>query len=282
MPHSRASITSGYNNCSKAEEKRYQYHDLDHVRQRPAAGLSHAVRNSCEAAISPVQAVGVVGWTFVQNGLNYACQIKDDDGKEVYRFAVEVPNGQEYLHRSKELSIAEKAHMLATIEQSLPDHISKQHLNDFFELEKACFVPSLGVVISGPTTPRKILTPQGHVTGYCGLKFANDEISMALLESKKPLQLPEPAILFLEWDNNGKTYSIDCSEMLPKFQMGYTNHPNMIKMNMSKAEAIAAVSYARTKINTTDAELARVSANTGLWITLQFMAEHLSYPPQPV
>lgn len=273
MPQSRPSIGSGFH-----KHARIQYPDLGEVRRRPAAGLSFEVRESFTEEIITEDAVGVVGWSFTQNGLNYACRIKDEKNNDVYGFAVEVPKGQPYLHRSPNMCIAEKAHVIAMVEQMLSaDKADKkaQHRSAFNELEKKCFdqSPQSGLVKEGPPAVPKNLFSKGHLTGYCGLVFANDA------DFLKPA---EPAVLALEWEMDGKKYFIDCSEAIPKFKMGYVTNPRNAPMyNMTRSEAKNAVDYVRAKINMTDVELSRICGVTGLWSRLEVTAEFLSMVRQP-
>lgn len=268
MPQSRPSIGSGFH-----KHARVQYPDLGEIRRRPAAGLSFEVRESFTEEIITEDAVGVVGWGFTQNGLNYACRIKDERNNDVYGFAVEVPKGQPYLHRSPNMCIAEKAHVIAMVEQILSADKKQQYLNAFYELEKKCFDPASGLVKEGPPTVPKSLFSKGHLTGYCGLVFANDA------DFLKPA---EPAVLALEWEMDGKKYFIDCSGPIPSFKMGYVSNPRNAPMyNMTRSEAKDAVAYAQAKINMTDVQLSRLCGITGLWSRLEVTAERLSMVRQP-
>ena len=275
MPYTPSSIASQYNNNANL-----QYHDLENVRQIPAAGLIVA-RNSFTEEISSTQAVGVIGWSFRQNGLNYGCRIRDDDNKDVFEFGLEIPQGREYLHRSSDLSLAEKVHILTTVEQCLSPGKRQQHLRDLFELEKACFKPSAGIIGIGPKEHRRHVVPQGHITGHCGFSFANDEMSLELLKTEKKLKPAEPVLLLLEWEQGDKIYSIDCSKITPHFQIGYVANPNLPKLNMTRAEAKDAVDYARTKIKVLQPELNQLCAITGVWPRLAMTAEWLSMFRQP-
>lgn len=262
MPQSRSSKNS-----------RVQYLDLGVVRQRPAAGLSFDVRNSFNEEIITKDCVGVVGWSFTQNGLNYACRIKDENNNDVYGFSLEVPKGQPYLHRSPQMGIAEKAHIIAMVEQILSADKRTQHRHAFNELEQKCFDPTSGIVKeSSQAIPKKPFS-KGYLTGYCGLVFANDA------DFLKPA---EPAVLALEWEMDGKKYFVDCSETIPKFKMGYVSNPNNAPMyNMIQSEAKNAVDYVRAKINMTDVQLSRICGITGLWSRLEVTAERLSMVRQP-
>lgn len=278
MPRVLPSIAVGFNGNAHVE-----YHDLKSTRDRPAAGLDHEVLASFREEISPnrADAVGVIGWTFTQNDLTYACRIKDDNNNDVYGFGLEIPRGQEYLHPSHNLSIAEKAHILMVIEQSLSADKRSQHRHAFFELEKACFQESLGIVTKIPRFPNFGFTPQGYVKAYCGLTFTHDQDSLASLRNKEAIAPPEPAVLCLEWDRDGKTYTIDCSHAIPRFQIGYAANPNVSKLNMTRAEAKEAVHYARVRLNASNAELSKMCDATGLWVRLGSTAEWLSMFRQP-
>jgi hypothetical protein len=270
MPQSRPTIGSSFHKHS-----RVQYPDLGEVRRRPAAGLGFDVRNSFAEEIVTEDGVGVVGWSFSQNGLNYACQIKDENNNDVYGFGVEVPKGQPYLHPSPQMGIAERAHVIAMIEQMLSPDKRQQHRNAFHELEMKCFdpTPSSGIVREAPLATPKNFVSKGHLTGYCGLVFANDA------DFLKPA---EPAVLALEWEMDGKKYFIDCSGAIPRFKMGYASNPHNAPMyNMTRSEAKNAVDYARAKINMTDVQLSRICGITGLWSRLEVTADWLSMVRQP-
>lgn len=264
----RSSIGSSF-----FKHSRVQFPDLDSVRQRPAVGLDSAVRCSFAEQTSVVPNVGVTGWSFVQNGLNYACRIKDDDNNDVYGFGVGFPEGKPYLHRFKQMCIAEKAHVLSVVEQLMSCNKRQQHLRALYELEKACFDPSSGIVQKGSAgAHRKPALPVGQVTGYCGLVFADDS------DFLKPA---EPTMLALEWEKGGRLYFIDCSSIIPSYQFGYAANPNLQRVNMNRSEAKEAVKYARAMLEVSDKEQARICRVTNLWERLEAMAEWLPVVREP-
>lgn len=283
MPQSSLRVASKYNKHSKEEAVVYPYHDLNNVRNRPAAGLSYSVRNSFQTERIVESGIGVVGWNFIQNGLIYTCRIKDENNNDVYSFGIKVPKGQEYLRRSStsKLSIAEKAHILTIVEQCMSDNEKVQHRAALFHLEEACFDTRLGVSEEGPKANQTAPVLPGFIVGYCGFSFANDKVSLETLINEKSLKFPEPQVLFLEWDIDGKSYSIDCSDRIPRFQIGYVANPNTGTINMTQLEAKSAIAYARAKIDYTDIDLSRLCGVTGLWNKLEIMAGILPTERQP-
>lgn len=266
MPHS-SSIATGF-----SKKARVQYPDLDEVRQRPAIGLNMDVFKSFREELAEDESVGVIGWSFKQGGLNYVCRIKDEDNSDVYGFGIEMPIDQPYLHRAPSVCIAEKAHMLAVVEQCMSPDKRKQHARALYELEKSCFDENSGVLVHGQRAIHKSFFPTSDVKGYCGLAFPDD------------MDFLEPAfekVLALTWDKEDKSYAIDCSDMIPRFQIGYLANPNMPMQTMSRSEAKDALNYVRNKIDMTDHQLFRLCALTGLWNRLDIMSDRLSVFRQP-
>lgn len=241
---------------------RRQAVDLSSIMNRAAAGLDNLVRASlttedCESDTS----VGTVGWTIQQNGLRYAMQIKDENNNDVYNFGVEVPYGQPYLHRLQRMCVAEKAHVLALIRQTIKSSNPNAHdmlLRTFNELEIAACNPATGVVTTGPVESRRLM----KMTVHPGLSFPEDS---------NCTDLPDPAIMAIEWDVRGDHNLIDCSGTWPVFLVG-SSGVNGTHMQMTKDEAANAIKHAKTLANA-DSDLQRLAGISGLWARLEIAAE---------
>lgn len=240
--------------------------NIEKLLDRTPAGLSFSVIASFEAHRSETNPeYGVVGWSFSQNGLNYACCIRDDSYQDVYNFAVEVPQGQPYLHRAKSMSVAEKIHTLSTVQKLMgPDGVAGLR-SPLYELEKACFQPTTGLVVPSATLSYRLLADR-KVIVHAGLNFP---------ENDHYASLPEPTVLALEWVQGRKRHLIDCSRHIPLFLTGVAHDQMQDMMFMTRTEALKATKFAKASLRDENPEMSRLCEFLALWRRLDNAADFL-------
>lgn len=204
--------------------------DVSGVISRPAPGLDNPVRGTLQSVVCQSDpSVGVIGWEIRQHGLKYGVCIKDDYNNDVFNIGVEIPHGQPYLHRSPVMSIAEKAHAVALIAQTLKDRQPDTFrflLWSFDQLERACSNPAAGIVTTG--TPTQRLLVNAKLYKHFGLGFPDDS---------HPVEKPDTVLLALECSVGQKYMLADCSRAFPAFLVGNANTPAGPMQYMERSEA---------------------------------------------
>ncbi len=204
--------------------------DVSAIMNRPAPHLDNQVRQTLQSITCQSDpSVGIIGWEIRQNGLRYGVCIKDDLNNDVFNIGVETPHEQPFLRRATTMSIAEKAHAVALVRQTLmerePDRFRFLRWN-FEQLEKACSNPATGVVVT--SAPAQRLLANAKLYSHFGLSFPDD----ANYADK-----PESVLLALEWSQGQKYTLIDCTRVFPLFLVGNANNPAGPLECMERSEA---------------------------------------------
>lgn len=217
--------------------------DVSPVMKRAAPGLDNPVRQTLKSIICESDpSIGVIGWEIQQNGLKYGVCIKDNLNNDVFNIGVEIPHGQPYLHRSPTMSVAEKAHVVALIQQTMKDRqpdASRFLLWNFEQLERACSNPATGIVSAG--APNQRLLANAKLYKHFGLSFPDDS---------RPLEKPDTVLLALECSVGNRYMLIDCSRVFPVFLVGNANMPAGPLLCMERSEAAQTLELAKTLAKT--------------------------------
>jgi hypothetical protein len=231
----------------------------------PVTGITSPVRSSFQV-IKDKAGVETLGFSFRQYGVSYKAFYKDEYNNDKCRFEIEVPNSPSFVHRHTVIGIAEKAHIVRTLERLLDENLRTQMIRPLHELEIACFD-------ANSATFERIKNGNLH---FMNNAFPHPHLGFAFPDDANYKTEPALRILALEWVDGGNHIIIDVSQPHPQFSVGQLGAANN-RRQMTSLTALKYVedAYTYARKHDHDSNLLHLASMMKLWDKLEIFAKRL-------